>query len=57
MAAQKIQLEQHSIGGLVWFAGWLFTIGFMHLTFWKAVAALVVWPYFMGTFAAARMLE
>lgn len=55
MAAQKIQLEQHSIGGLVWFAGWLFTIGFMHLPFWKALAALVVWPYFIGLFAAGKI--
>lgn len=34
--------------GTVWFAGWLFTIGFLHLTFWKGVAALFVWPYFLG---------
>ena len=55
MAAQKIQLEQHSISGFLWFAGWLFTIGFMHLPFWKGVAALIVWPYFIGLFVAGRL--
>lgn len=55
MAAQKIQLEQHSISGFLWFAGWLFTIGFMHLPFWKGVAALIVWPYFIGLFAAGKL--
>lgn len=32
----------------LWFAGWLFTIGLVHLGFWKAVLALVIWPYFVG---------
>ncbi len=54
MGAQKIQLEQHSMGGLLWFAGWLFTIGFLQLTFWKGAIALIVWPYFLGVAAAAR---
>jgi hypothetical protein len=35
--------------GPVWFAGWLFTIGFAHLSFWKAVLAIVLWPYFLGS--------
>jgi hypothetical protein len=39
-------------GGGIWFAGWLFTIGFLKLTFWKGVLALVVWPYFLGSFFA-----
>ena len=37
--------------GMLWFGGWLFTIGFAHLTFWKAVLALVIWPYFLGVLA------
>ena len=45
---QKIQIEQHSASGLLWFAGWLFTIGYLNLTFWKGAAALIVWPYFLG---------
>jgi hypothetical protein len=35
--------------GMLWFAGWLFTIGFAHLVWWKAILGLVLWPYFIGT--------
>ena len=45
---EKIRIEQHSVGGLIWFAGWLFTIGFLHLAFWKGVLALFVWPVYLG---------
>ena len=37
--------------GMVWFGGWLFTVGFAHLSFWKGVLGLVIWPYFLGTLA------
>ena len=36
--------------GPLWFMGWLFTIGFLKLAFWKGVLALVVWPYYLGVF-------
>jgi hypothetical protein len=36
------------IGGGLWYIGWLFTIAYAKLTFWKAVWALVVWPYYLG---------
>jgi hypothetical protein len=36
--------------GSAWFIGWLFTIGFLKLTFWKGVLALVVWPFYLGAF-------
>ncbi len=36
--------------GAFWFAGWLFTIGFAHLVWWKIILGIVVWPYFLGTF-------
>jgi hypothetical protein len=36
---EKISIEQHSFGGLLWVGGWLFTIGFLKLTFWKGVLA------------------
>ena len=36
------------LGGMLWFAGWLFTIGFMQLVWWKAILALIAWPYFLG---------
>ena len=35
-------------GGVIWFAGWLFTIGFANLVWWKIILGIVVWPYFLG---------
>lgn len=32
----------------IWFMGWLFTIGYVSLVWWKILLALVVWPYFLG---------
>jgi hypothetical protein len=45
---QKIKIENNVFTGGVWIAAWLFTVGFLQLTFWKGVLALVVWPYFLG---------
>ncbi len=45
---EKIRIEHHSAAGGFWLASWLFTIGFLHLGFWKGVLALIVWPYFLG---------
>jgi hypothetical protein len=41
------------LGGTMWFGGWLFTLAFVHLGFWKGVLALVLWPYFLGQVASA----
>lgn len=46
---QKIRVEQHSATGGLWFAMWLFTIGFSQLSFWQGVLALILWPYYLGT--------
>jgi len=48
LSMEKIKIEQHSVGGMLWMAGWLFTIGFLQLSFWRAVLALFVWPYYIG---------
>jgi hypothetical protein len=45
---QKIRIEQHTFMGTLWIAAWLFTIGFLHLGFWKGVLAIVLWPYYLG---------
>jgi hypothetical protein len=47
-AMERIRIEQHSFMGTLWFGGWLFTLGFLQLTFWKGVAAIIVWPYYLG---------
>jgi len=46
---EKIRIEQHSSVGLVWVAGWLFTLGYLQLAFWKGVLAIFIWPYYLGT--------
>jgi len=45
---ERIRVEQHSFMGTVWFAGWLFTLGFLRLVFWKGLLAFVLWPYYLG---------
>lgn len=44
----KNKMKQHSSMGMLWFVGWLFSIGFIHLSFWKGVLAIVIWPYYLG---------
>jgi len=53
--AERIQIEQHSFGGLLWVVGWLFTIGFLHVTFWRGVLALALWPYYLGVAASSLL--
>jgi hypothetical protein len=44
----KIKIEQHSGAGMLWIAGWLFTIGYCQLPFWYGVLGLLIWPYYLG---------
>lgn len=51
--ADDMKVTCRSAGGAagpIWLIGWLFTIGFLKLTFWKGVLALIVWPYYLGAF-------
>ena len=48
MKKEQIKIEQHSFTGTIWIIGWLFTIGFLHLSFGKGILAIIVWPYFLG---------
>lgn len=34
--------------GAFWFAGWLFTIGFSNLVWWKIILGIIVWPFYLG---------
>lgn len=47
-SSEKIRIEQHSFGGMLWFVGWLFTLGFLKLGFGKGLLALIIWPYYLG---------
>jgi len=37
-------------GAFIWFMGWLFTIGFAGLVWWKIILGLVVWPFYLGQY-------
>ena len=46
-------MDKNGLGGLLWCAGWLFTLGYLQLGFWKGLLAIFVWPYFIGAGMAA----
>jgi hypothetical protein len=49
MDRERIHITQHTPLGAAWFAGWLFTIGYLQLNFWSGLLGLIVWPYFLGS--------
>ena len=49
----KVKIENHSFTGFSWFAGWLFTIGFLNLSFGKGLLAVILWPYYIGQYVSA----
>jgi hypothetical protein len=48
MTMEKIKIENHTFSGGLWFAAWLFTIGYLKLAFWQGVLAIILWPYYLG---------
>lgn len=46
---RKINITQHSGTGMLWFGGWLFTIGYLQLNFIQGLLGLLVWPYYLGS--------
>jgi len=49
--SRNVNVHQSSIAGCAWFGLWLFTIGYLHLSFWQGVLAVVIWPYYIGAHA------
>ncbi len=45
---RKFRPHHHSFAGGVWMIGWLFTIGYLKLSFWYGVLAVIIWPYYLG---------
>jgi len=45
---ERMRVQPHSCVGFLWFGGWIFTIGYLHLSFWKGVLAILLWAYFLG---------
>jgi hypothetical protein len=50
------KVEVAGIMGPIWFIGWLFTIGFLKLTFFKGLLGLVLWPYYIGEFLSGKIM-
>ncbi len=46
----KIKIDQSGFAGIFWIAGWLFSIGYLQLTFFKGLLAIFIWPYYLGVF-------
>lgn len=44
----KIIISQTDAFGVLWFIGWLFTIGYLKLSFGKGLLAIILWPYYLG---------
>ena len=47
---EKIKIEHQTLPGGLWAIGWLFTIGYLHLSFWEGVLGIIIWPYYLGSF-------
>jgi hypothetical protein len=45
---ETVKIEHHSLSGGLWFAAWLFTLGYLELGFFKGVLAILLWPYYLG---------
>lgn len=45
---EKVHYSHGTTGGTIWCIGWLFTIAFANLIWWKALLALIIWPYYLG---------
>lgn len=51
MTEQKRSKHMKNSGGffgVFWFAGWLFTIAYCNLVWWKIILGIVVWPFYLG---------
>ncbi|MCC6290460.1 hypothetical protein IT398_00020 [Candidatus Nomurabacteria bacterium] len=45
---EKIIINSPDMFGTLWMIGWLFSIGYLKLTFWRGVLGLIIWPYYLG---------
>ena len=45
---KPVHVHSSSAAGAFWTAGWVFTIAFAKLIWWKALLALIIWPWYLG---------
>lgn len=50
---EKIKIENNTLSGGLWIGGWLFSIGFLHLSFWQGVIGVIIWPYYLGSYLSS----
>lgn len=43
-----VRVDSSGVAFIVGVWAWLFTIGYLHLTFWQGVLAIVLWPVYIG---------
>jgi hypothetical protein len=46
--ANKAKVETSLLGGGFLFGVWLFTLGYLNLSFGQGLLAIVIWPYHIG---------
>lgn len=46
--AEKSVVRVDTGSGTLWLIGWLFTIGFAKLGFWKALLGMLIWPWYLA---------
>jgi hypothetical protein len=46
----KGKMQVAGVMGPLWCTGWLFTAGYLHLSFGKLILAFFFWPYFLGSY-------
>jgi hypothetical protein len=49
MSNEKTKVKV-DVMGPIWIIGWLFTLGFLQLSFWKGLLAILIWPYYLGDY-------
>lgn len=47
-------IHGESFGGAIWTIGWLFSIGYLGLSFWRGVLAIIIWPFYLGKHFSKR---
>jgi acyl-coenzyme A synthetase/AMP-(fatty) acid ligase len=45
---KTVHVSSGSMAGAFWTAGWMFTIAFAKLIWWKALLAFVIWPWYLA---------
>ena len=45
---KTVKVNNGSAAGAFWTAGWIFTMAFAKLIWWKALLAVIIWPWYLA---------